>query len=198
MYGDRRRLFIAGLLAFCTLSPTFAVAQFPFLGGKDYKLYKDQAGRFQLEYPKDWQPILGVGDVLVTFAQKKGEATLLVKRFQLLDELGEINDGFGQLEVDGLKMDQPQATDVSFKVVGANGRSAVVIDYSRPGLAGPERGRQYSFPIGQAVYRLNCTALAGVFAKYDPQFLHIAQSFMAASAASTPSPAPAAKPPQTK
>ena len=195
MHGDRRRLFIAGLLAFGTLLPTAASAQFPFLGGKDYKPFKDQAGRFQLEYPKDWQPVLGVGDVLVTFAQKKGEASLVIKRFQLLDDPGQINDVFGQLETDALKMDQPQATDVTFKIVGANGRPAVVIDYSRPGLAGPERGRQYSFPIAQAVYRLNCTAVAGVFAKYDPQFLHIAQSFMAASA---PPPAAGAKPPQTK
>jgi hypothetical protein len=195
MCRDRCRFLIAVLFtfAFCTLLPGFALAQIFGLGGKDYKPFKDQAGRFQLEYPKDWQPVLGVGDVIVTISQKKGEASLLIKRFQLLDDPGQINDVFGQLESDALKMDQPQATDVSFKIAGANGRPAVVIDYSRQGLAGPERGRQYSFPIGQEVYRLNCTALTGLFAKYEPQFLHIAQSFMAAPGAA---PASAAKPPQ--
>jgi hypothetical protein len=192
MWHHRRRFFIASLLSCCTLLPTFAFAQFLGFGGKDFKQFKDQAGRFQLEYPKDWQPTLGVGDVLVTFAQKKTEAALVIRRFQLLDDPGEINDVFGKLETDALKMDQPQATDVSFKRVGANGRPVIVIDYSRPGLAGPERGRQYSFPMGQDVYRLNCTALAGLFAKYEPQFLHIAQSFM------TTSGAPASQPAQTR
>jgi hypothetical protein len=178
------------------LGPQCAFAQFPFLGGRDYKLFKDQAGRFQLEYPKDWQPTMGVGDVVVTFAHKKGEAALLIKRFQLLDDPGQINDVFGQLELDALKMDQPQATDMSFKIAGANGRPVVVIDYSRPGLVGPERGRQYSFPVGPEVYRLNCTSLTGLFAKYDPQFLHIAQSFMPSSGVAPAD--PAAKPSQTK
>jgi hypothetical protein len=195
MRRDHRRLLRPTLLAICTLLPTLAFAQLFGLGGKDYKPFTDQGGRFQLEYPKDWQPILGVGDVLVTFAQKKGEAAFVIKRFQLLDDPGAINEVFGQLESDALKMDQPQAKDVSFKIAGANGRAVVVIDYSRPGLAGPERGRQYSFPIGRDVYRLNCAALTGLFAKYDPQFLHIAQSFMSISGAA---PTPTAKPPQTK
>ena len=191
MCRDRRGFLIVALLACCTLLPKFALAQFLGFGGKDYKPFKDQGGRFQLEYPKDWQPTIGAGDVIVTFAQKKGEAALVINRFQLLDDPGQINDVFGQLEGDALKMDQPQATDVSFKIAGANGRPVVLVDYSRPGLTGPERGRQYSFPIGQEVYRLNCTALTGLFAKYEPQFLHIAQSFMVASGAP---PAPAAKP----
>jgi hypothetical protein len=195
MWHDRRRFFIAGVCACCALSPAFAFAQFLGFGGNDFKQFKDQAGRFQLEYPKDWQPTLGVGDVLVTFTQKKGESALVIRRFQLLDDPGEINDVFGQLESDALKMDQPQAKDVSFKIVGANGRPVVVIDYSRPGLAGSERGRQYSFPIGPNVYRLNCTALTGLFARYEPQFLHIAQSFMSTPA---PTPAPVVKPSQTK
>src|SRR3954466_2912533 len=114
MWRDGRRCFIASLLALCTLLPTFAFAQFLGFGGKDFKQFKDQGGRFQLEYPKDWQPTLGGGDVLITFAQKKGESALVVKRFQLLDDPGEINDVFAQLESDALKVDQRQATDVTF------------------------------------------------------------------------------------
>lgn len=192
MYLVRRRLLLAVFLIACTLSPRFAVAQ--LFGGKDFKPFKDPAGRFQFEYPKDWQPIMGVGDVIATFAQKKGEAALLIKRFQLLDDPGQINEVFAQLEADALKMDQPQATDVSFKIAGANGRPVVVIDYSRPGLAGPERGRQYSFPVGQDVYRFNCTALVSSFQKYEATFLNIAQSFMSTSGAA----APGSRPPQNK
>jgi len=193
---NRQRFAVAVLLAVAGLSTARpAFAQFPFFGGKDFKQFADRAGRFQLEYPKDWQATIGVGDVIVTFTQKKGEAALVIQRFQLLDDPGQITDTFGQVEMDSFKMQQPQATDVSFKIAVANGRPVIVIDYSRQGLAGQEKGRQYSFPVGSQIFRLNCTAMMSLFAKYEPQFLHIAQSFMTGSGSAL---TPAANPSQTK
>ena len=182
-----RVLIVACVFAF-TLVPQFASAQLGGLfggGGKDFALHRDPGGRFQLDYPKDWQrTAIGAGDVLVTFTEKKGEAAVFIQRHQLLDDPGDITSIFGQFEVDSLKMQQPQAAGVSFKIAAAsNGRSVVIIDYSRQGLAGPEQGRQYSFPVGREVYRLNCTAKMSVFAKYEQQFLRIAESFTPASSA---------------
>src|SRR5580765_5053865 len=161
MRSIARGLVVACVFTFM-LVPQLATAQFGglFGGGKDFAQHKDPSGRFQLDYPKDWQrTTIGAGDVLLTFTQKKGEAAVFIERHQLLDDPGEITSIFGQYEADSLKAQQPQASGVAFKIVAsANGRSAVVIDYTRQGLGGPEQGRQYSFPVGQVVYRLNCTA----------------------------------------
>ena len=165
-----------------------AVGQFGFLkrGSKtQFQLFKDPGGRFSLEYPKDWQAVAGAGDVLVTFAQKKSEAALVVERFRMNQALApdEITDLFAQIEADVLKEHQPKAADVTAKLVNAAGQRLIVIDYSRPGLSGPERARQYSFPVAQDLYRLTCSAVAAQFAKYDPVFTHVAESFKPAEGA---------------
>jgi hypothetical protein len=148
---------------------------------------------FQVDYPKDWQPTAGVGgDEVVTFAQKKGEAALVISKFHMNQTPGQISDLFAQIEADTLKERQPQATGVSHKLVGSNGQPVITVDYTRPGLAGQEQGRQYSFPVGQELYRLNCTAMAAQFMKYESVFLHIAGSFAPISASAAE---PAATPP---
>lgn len=165
-----------------------AVGQFGFLKGgskTDFQLFKDPGGRFSLEYPKDWQAVAGAGDVLVTFVQKKSEAAFVVERYRMNQALtpDEITDLFAQIEADVLKERQPKAADVTAKIVDANGQRLIVIDYSRPGLSGPERARQYSFPVGQDLYRLTCSALKNQFAKYDPVFIHVAETFKPAEVA---------------
>lgn len=165
-----------------------AVGQFGFLKGgskTDFQLFTDPGGRFALEYPKDWQVIAGAGDVLVTFAQKKSEAAFVVERYRMSQALApdEITDLFAQIEADVLKERQPKAVEVAAKIVHASGQRLIVIDYSRPGLSGPERARQYSFPVGQDLYRLTCSAVRAQFAKYDPVFIHLAETFKPAEVA---------------
>jgi hypothetical protein len=193
-----RRCALIVLVTVVTLAPSTVEGQFGlgvFRGSKsDFKSFPDPGGRFQLEYPKDWQPLAGVGDVLVTFFQKNREATVIVERFHMNQPPGEIDDTFAQIQVEVLKERQAQVTDAVAKVVASNGSPVVMIDYSRPGLAGLERARQYSFPVGQELYRLNCSALATVFAKYDPMFVRIAASFMSGTAAAPGAP-PAGTPP---
>ena len=190
--SGRRRVIAAVLLgAALAAVPAAARAQLPFFGNKsDYKPFNDPGGRFHLDQPKDWQVTAGVGDVLFTFAQKKGEAALVIEHFRLSDTPGEISELFGQLEADTLKQRQPLASDLVMKILGSNGRPVITIDYARPGLAGPEKGRQYTFPIGLDLYRLNCTAAAALFPKYDSIFVRIATSF--APSAGGPPAAPAA------
>jgi hypothetical protein len=174
---------VAGLLVSAGLAPQFAWSA--AVSSKDFQLFRDPAGRFSLEFPKDWQVNAGVGDVLVTFAQKKNEAALVVERFHLnlAPTAEKIDELFAQIEEDTLKERQPQASAVSHKIADANGRRFIVIDYTRPGLTRPlERARQYSLPIGQDMYRLICSAVPAQFAKYDPLFAHVNESFAAPAA----------------
>ena len=174
------------------LAPRVSLGQFGklFGGGKgDFRTFLDPGGAFQLEVPKDWRATAGAADVIVTFAQKDAEAAIVVERFRLNQPLREVTDLFGQIEMDTLKERQPRATNVSFKLVTSNGRTVAVIDYTRPGLAGQEQARQYSVPIGQDLYRLNCSAAMSEFAKVRPIFLRIAGSF-APLASNAPGQAP--------
>jgi hypothetical protein len=173
---------VAGLLLSAGLAPQFAWSA---VSSKDFQLFRDPAGRFSLEFPKDWQVNAGVGDVLVTFSQKKNEAALVVERFHLnlAPTAEKIDELFAQIEEDTLKERQPQAIAVSHRIADGNGRRFIVIDYTRPGLTRPlERARQYSLPIGQDLYRLICSAAAAQFAKYDPLFAHVNDSFTAPAA----------------
>ena len=170
---------VAALLLSAGLAPRFAWSA---VSAKDFQLFRDPASRFSLEFPKDWQVNAGVGDVLVTFAQKKNEAALVVERFHLnlAPTPEKIDELFAQIEEDTLKERQPQAIAVSHRLADGNGRRFIVIDYTRPGLTRPlDRARQYSLPIGQDLYRLICSAAPAQFAKYEPLFAHVNDSFTA-------------------
>ncbi len=163
---------VAGLLLSAGLAPRFAWSA---VSAKDFQLFRDPASRFSLEFPKDWQVNAGVGDVLVTFAQKKNEAALVVERFHLnlAPTAEKIDELFAQIEEDTLKERQPQAIAVSHRIADGNGRRFIVIDYTRPGLTRPlERARQYSVPIGQDLYRLICSAAPAQFAKHANPCAH--------------------------
>ena len=67
------------------------------------------------------------------------------------------------------------------KLVNAGGRRFVILSYTRQGVAGTERIRQYSMPSGTDLYRLTCVASASQFARYEPVFAHVAASFTVAS-----------------
>jgi hypothetical protein len=179
---SRSPWLVAGLLLSAGLASRSAWSA---VTAKDFQLFRDPAGRFSLEFPKDWQVNAGVGDVLVTFAQKKNEAALLVQQFHLnlAPTAEKIDELFAQIEEETLKERQPQAIAVSHRIADGNGRRFIVIDYTRPGLTRPlERVRQYSVPIGQDLYRLICSAAPAQFAKYDPFFAHANESFTAPAA----------------
>jgi hypothetical protein len=176
------------------LAVALAVAAAPASGGqfgflkRDSKIafqaFKDPNGRFTLDYPKDWQVIAGSGDVVVTFAAKNGEAALVVEHSRLKISLGpdDIDNTFAQIETDVLNERQPKATEVTARIDAVASARAIVIDYARPGLTRPERARQYSFPIGQELYRLACSTVTVQFPKYDSAFIRMAESFKTGAA----------------
>jgi len=147
----------------------------------EFKVFKEPAGRFALEYPNDWQLVDGVGDVIVTFRQKKGEAALVVERFHLNLPVGkdDINENLKGVETAVLRERQPTANGIVSKIVDRHDTRLILIDYKRTGLTRAEQVRQYSFPVGQDIYRLIFSSAEGVFTKYEGDFAHVADSFKA-------------------
>lgn len=179
----------ANLLVMGTLivvAPARTPAQGDQVYGRNAKLqmqpYKSPGGRFSMEYPrKDWILLPGAGDVMMSLAQKNGEAVVLIERSQLRTALApeEITDLFAQLEVDTLKDQDHDAADFQPRVFDAGDRRLIIIQYTQPGLSGRNVVRQYSIPHGQDLFRLICSAPAAQFPKYSAIFAHLAASFQA-------------------
>ena len=55
----------------------------------------------------------------------------------------------------------------------------VIADYSRSGVRGQERVRQYSLPAGQTVFRLVCVSSDPQFEQYASAFARVADTFTA-------------------
>src|SRR4051812_15538703 len=173
------RFRVAVVLTLVALWSHATIAQRP-----DYLLFTDPSSRFSVEFPKDWKWLIvaGSGEALVTFIQPKSEAAVVVERFRLKQKLAQndITDLFVQIEIDVLKENQPKAGNFDGKVVSQSGRRSVVIEYTRPGLGENERVRQYSYPIGDSLYRATCMALNSAFKKYESTFANIAESLKSA------------------
>jgi hypothetical protein len=139
----------------------------------------------RLEYPKkDWQVVPGGSAAIASLLQKKGEAAVVIEQSRLNQPLApdDITDLFGQLESETIRDRQPSPSDIQSKVYEAGGRRFVIVDYARQGVAGPERVRQYSIPVGSDLYRLTCSAAASQFTRYETVFAHIAATFSAGGA----------------
>jgi hypothetical protein len=159
-----------------------------FGGGKDttYQMFKDPAGRFELEYPtKDWRLLPSVGSSLAVFARNDGP-TLIVEHIRLVERLTpEEFDGLPDVEVERLKKEQPKAKDFKSGILETKAGRGVLIRYSRVGQ-GPDSVMQYSIPVDQDLYRLNCVVPERLFSKYEPIVMHMIQSFKAPADASAP------------
>ncbi|MBI2835033.1 MAG: hypothetical protein HYX76_11475 [Acidobacteria bacterium] len=170
--------------AFAALASLVVTAQPANIFGRNAKLgvqpLQGPSGRFNLEYPKkDWQAVPGGGFVLVTLAQKKGEAAIVVEHATLNIALtaADIDDVFAQTEADLVRERQVAATNVTAKLLDVGPRRLILVEFGRPGIKGAERVRQYSFPVGTDLYRLICSSAVAQFTKFEPVFAHVAASF---------------------
>jgi len=133
----------------------------------------------QVEVPtKDWMVLPTSGPLVLAAVSRKGDAVVLIERTTLRQALepAEITELFAQIETEEIKKQQPKAADFQSKVLDSGGRRLVAVQYSRPGVLGSERVRQYSVPVGTDLYRVTCISSAARFAAYDPVFSHIAAS----------------------
>ena len=177
-------VFGAGLSAQAPAAPVAPAAnEYGRVPKFEVQAFSMPGGRIKFEYPKkDWQLVPGGSTALVSAVQKQGQAGVVVEESKLVQALApeDITDLFGQIESDVVKERQPGATDIQSKVIDAGGRRLVIVTYGRPGIAGPERVRQYSITSGTSLYRITCSAAAATFPRFEPTFAHLAASFAAA------------------
>jgi hypothetical protein len=191
----RRRAFARSVLSIvCLLSAGLTAEQNPFkkvFGGDNntkYQIFKDPAGRFELEYPaKDWRLLPAGGSSLAVFARNDGPA-LFVDHLRLVDSLtpGEI-EAMPEMEVGRLKEQQPKAKDFQSDMLETKAGRGVVIRYSRLGTE-PESDVQYTIPVGQDLYRLNGVVPNKLLPKYEGIIMHMIQSFKVPAGPSAPKP----------
>src|SRR5262245_46521945 len=159
----------------------------------NYLLFTDPQKRYSVEFPKDWtwMMVSGAGEPMVTFVHPRKEAAVVVERYRMRLALNrdQITDTFEKIETDLLRENQPRASDVASKMVTQNGRRLILIDYVRPGIETRERVRQYSYPVGQDLYRITCMAISTEFSKYESTFDTVASSLRGASELAPAAPA---------
>ncbi len=168
-------------VALLAISVTPAAPQDAFHASKPgFQLFSDANQLFSLEYPKrDWQPLSGLGPMLLTLAQRNGEAVVAVEHVRLHVSLApdEISELLAQLEADVVRDRNSKAVDLTAAILNQDGRRLVVIGFQHRGVTGTERVQQYSFLVGQDMFRLICVASVERFAKYEAIFVELARSF---------------------
>ena len=144
-----------------------------------FKPFRANNGRFSIDYPdRDWNVLPG-GSAVVSFAQRRGEASVSVEHasLQLALERDEIGDLFARLELDDFRTRHPELSQSTAEVRDVGPYRVVVISAARAGALGDERLLQYSFPVGTSMYRVTCVAATATYEKYEPVFLQMIGSF---------------------
>lgn len=179
---------VLAALILCAFSSALSAAQFKWMVGGDknvkYQVYRDAAGRFELEYPeKDWKRVPSVGQSLVGFARNDGP-TLYVDHVGLVTEFTQAElAGLPALELSTLKDQQPKATGFKTEGLPSKAGHGVLIRYSREGV-GPETVIQFSIAVGLELFRINGVIPDKQVAKYEPIVMYMIQSFKAPASGS--------------
>jgi len=183
------------IAAAAATGPHVAAGQNPFkkiFGDKDiaYKLYRDAAGRFEIEYPeKELRSLPSGGGSLAIFSKNEGPA-FFVDHVRLKEPFtpGEVSQ-MPEMELERLRKQEPETKDFKSEMLDAKSGTGVLVRYSRIGK-GREHAVHYTIAIGQDLFRLHGVVPEKLVAKFDPIFLHMLQSFR------SPAEKPAAAPPK--
>jgi hypothetical protein len=183
-----RRTLVASWLALALASavcPVDLAAQRPrWLGGgksDEYQTFQPPDAAFTIEIPrKDWRTVPGVGSVVVVFSDAKAEASVALEHARLKQSLepSEITQLFVDLEVENVKARDAGADGFRTALrTDPDGRRVIAIDFTRTGLKGAERVRQFSLPSGSDLFRVICSAAPPQFERYAAVFEHMADTF---------------------
>ncbi len=172
-----RKVLAALVVGILLVSPLTA-SQFRIPFKKRTVTYKPFfAGDVSLQYPsRDWNPLSGAGSVLVTFAEKNGEAFVVIDRTKLGQRLqpSDITDVFKDIETDLVREREPEAKDLMAGLSSLGAFPQVVrIEYRRPGRTGAQRVRQHSIPVGWYLYRIVASAGSELFVEHEAVFDHM-------------------------
>lgn len=165
-----------------------------WLGGavkaEEYESFQPPGGKFTIDVPKrEWQTVPGAGAVIVVFSQAKSEASVALEHTTLKQALApdDITQLFVDIEVQNIKERDTEAAGFRTALrTDTAGNRVIAIDFTRQGLRGPERVRQFSLPSGTNLFRLICSASPTLFDRYAPVFEHMAETFKSGAGAAAP------------
>jgi hypothetical protein len=157
---------------------------------RDFEVPRLPWNTFTIELPKGWQLLPGHNGMLLTAAEKtrteQPAAVIMLEQMRLQDSVlpKDLSDATLSFEAASTKERDPanQNFQQQIKTV-PDGRRYIFIQYTRPGLYGPDRVTQYSVPAGLTLYRVICIAPEAQIAKYQPTCAHVADSFKTTTAA---------------
>jgi hypothetical protein len=146
----------------------------------DFEPTRAPSTNFGIELPKGWQIIPGHGSILFTATEKTknnvSSAAIVLEHLQLRSALA-VSATVAEVELTTIREREPSGRDFSQQIKNVAGREFIFIQYTRLGLAGPDRVVQYSILSGSVLYRLICIVSEPQVAKYQSTFAHVAASF---------------------
>jgi hypothetical protein len=189
-----KRLPLLAVIVACGLLATegTAIAQKKILGifgeGKvSYTTYRDPSGRFEIEQPtKDWGVVPPGGNAVAIISRNDRVATILIDLGRLTEPLAESEIATNaQIEVDGLREQQPNAKDFTSALLDCAGGHGALIKYTRIGAKGAERVLRYLIGVDRDLFRLEAVVQDASAIKYEPILMHMIQSFKAPAGPAT-------------
>jgi hypothetical protein len=150
---------------------------------KDFDPPKVFANTFSIELPKDWQLVPGHTGTVFLAAEKtkrfEAGAAISLEYMRLQAPFDpSLLKALAPIELDDVRLRETAGQTFTMEDKMIDGRALILIQYDRPGLAGPpDHIVQYSLPVGQTMYRLVCIAPEAQIQKYRPIFAHVAASF---------------------
>lgn len=129
---------------------------------------------------KDWMLLPAGRSALLVLASRKGDADVTIERTALQFALApdDITEVLATVQADAARAREPKAANFEMQVLEAGDRRLVAIQYTRPGVLGQERVRQYSIPVGLWLYHITAAASASAFPSHERTFAHLAASFL--------------------
>jgi len=151
---------------------------------KDFEAPKLPWNNISIELPKNWQLVTGLNGVLLSAAERtkanQPGGVIVLEQMRLQDTLSakDLSDSTLTFETASTRERDPAGQNFEQQLKNASdGRRYIFIQYTRPGLYGPDRVTQYSVPAGLILYRVICVVPEAQIAKYQPTCAHVADSF---------------------
>lgn len=150
---------------------------------KDFDPPKQFGKDFSIELPKDWQLVPGHTGTVFLVAEKtkrfQAGAAIMLEYMRLQAPFdAALLKAVAPVELDDVQRRELAGQTFTMDAKMVDRRPLIVIQYDRPGISGaPDHIVQYSFPVGQTMYRLICIAPKADVQKYQPIFAHAAASF---------------------
>ena len=153
---------------------------------KDFEAPRLPWAGINIELPKGWQLLTGHSGILLTAAEKarsnQAGGVIILEQMRLGDTLlpKDLTDATLNFEAVSTREREPSAEKFEQQIKQASdGRRFIFIQYTRPGLYGPDRVTQYSVPAGLTLFRVIGIAPEAQVAKYQSTCAHVADSFKA-------------------